>query len=139
MIGKRIKGDLANLYRLKKKDSTAVSTILKTKWKVVELNGKPIFQPKEMKNELFLQLNSENQYAAFAGYNNLMGEQEVKEQNLQIKFSKGASTMMACSDIQTEQEFSKVLEMVDNYSLNGKIMTLNKARMAPLAKFEAME
>jgi len=58
---------------------------------------------------------------------------------LQIKFSKGASTMMACSDIQTEQEFSKVLEMVDNYSLNGKIMTLNKARMAPLAKFEAME
>jgi hypothetical protein len=52
---------LADIYRLKKKDSTAVSTILKTKWKVVELNGKPIFQPKEMKNELFLQLNSENQ------------------------------------------------------------------------------
>jgi len=74
MIGKRIKGDLANLYRLKKKDSTAVSTILKTKWKLVELNGKPIFQPKEMKNKLFLQLNSENQYAAFAGCNNLMSE-----------------------------------------------------------------
>jgi hypothetical protein len=30
MIGKRIKGDLADLYRLKKKDLTAVSTILKT-------------------------------------------------------------------------------------------------------------
>jgi len=27
-----------------------------------------------MKNELFLQLNSENQYAAFAGCNNLMSE-----------------------------------------------------------------
>lgn len=47
--------------------------------------------------------------------------------------------MMACPDMQTEQEFSKVLEMEDYYSLNGKIMTLNKARMAPLAKFESME
>ena len=39
-----------------------------------------------------------------------------------------------------ETGISKVLETVDNYSLNkeGNILSLNKARMAPLAKFQAV-
>jgi heat shock protein HslJ len=41
--------------------------------------------------------------------------------------------------METEQEFAKMLEKVDNYSLNGNQMTLNKARMAPLARFEAIK
>ena len=138
MEGNRIKGDLADLYRLNKQEENSALSILKTKWKLVELNGKPIVKSKEMNKESFLQLNSENRYAAFAGCNNLMGEYDLKEQILQIKFSKGASTMMACSDMETEQEFGKMLETVDNYSINGNQMTLNKARMAPLAKFEAI-
>jgi heat shock protein HslJ len=45
--------------------------------------------------------------------------------------------MMACPDMKTEQILAEVLKTVDNYSLSGQRMTLNKARMAPLAVFQA--
>ena len=47
---------------------------------------------------------------------------------------------MVCPDMSVEAEINKVLETVDNYSLNkeGNILSLNKARMAPLAKFQAV-
>jgi heat shock protein HslJ len=46
---------------------------------------------------------------------------------------------MACAEgMETEQAFNEVLGMVDNYSLNGEQLTLNRARMAPLARFEAV-
>lgn len=44
--------------------------------------------------------------------------------------------MMACPNMNIEQELFRILEMVDNYSFNGTTLQLNKARMAPLAKFE---
>jgi heat shock protein HslJ len=69
----------------------------------------------------------------------LMGEYELNEESLRIKFSRGASTMMACPDMKTEQALGEMLEKVDNYSINENQMTLNKARMAPLARFEAMK
>jgi len=37
-----------------------------------------------------------------------------------------------------EKAFLDVLSAVDNYSLNGGHLTLNRARMAPLARFEAV-
>jgi hypothetical protein len=37
-----------------------------------------------------------------------------------------------------EEAFHEVLRAVDNYSLDGKRLTLNRARMAPLARFEAV-
>jgi heat shock protein HslJ len=50
-----------------------------------------------------------------------------------------ATTMMACPDMATEKQFMEVLNIADNFSLNGNTMTLNKARMAPLAVFKAEE
>jgi hypothetical protein len=40
--------------------------------------------------------------------------------------------------MERETEFLKVFEMADNYSLSGTTLSLNKARMAPLARFEAV-
>jgi heat shock protein HslJ len=50
------------------------------------------------------------------------------------------STLMACPDMETEQMLLGIFERVDNYSLSadGKTLSLNKARMAPLARFEAV-
>jgi len=36
-----------------------------------------------------------------------------------------------------EQAFYEVLSNADNYSLTGDHLTLNRARMAPLARFKA--
>jgi heat shock protein HslJ len=40
--------------------------------------------------------------------------------------------------MEVETAFHDVLKMVDNYSLSGDRLTLNRARMAPLARFEAV-
>jgi heat shock protein HslJ len=46
--------------------------------------------------------------------------------------------MMACGDMAIENGFKDVLKNTDNYSLSGdSILTFNKARMAPLARFRA--
>lgn len=161
MEGNKIEGDLAEKYILQKQtvsedappppapsqtisnqyksSKEVVYTIKDTKWKLVELNGKAIENKNKSSKMPFLQLNADDRYAAYAGCNNMMGGYELKENALRIKFTKGASTMMACPDMETEQEFAKMLETVDNYSIKGNQMTLNKARMAPLARFEAMK
>lgn len=141
--GNRIEGDLAQKYILQKNVDAAGSTstnvvkVTETKWKLVELNGKPI--KNNSNKEMFIQLDKESRYAAFAGCNNMMGQFELKEDVMRIKFTKGASTMIACLDMTTEQEFAEMLEMVDNYSIHGDNLSFNKARMAPLARFEAMK
>jgi heat shock protein HslJ/uncharacterized lipoprotein NlpE involved in copper resistance len=159
--GNKIEGDLAEKYILQKQtiseDATppsapsqtisnqyksskeVVYTIKDTKWKLVELNGKAIENKNKSSKMPFLQLNADDRYAAYAGCNNMTGGYELRENALRIKFTKGISTLMACDDMETEQEFAKMLETVDNYSINGNQMTLNKARMAPLARFEAMK
>jgi hypothetical protein len=51
-----------------------------------------------------------------------------------------ASSMMACLNMEVEEALKKALEMADNYSVSadGKYLSLNRARMAPLARFEAV-
>lgn len=123
----------------KNETSTEVATkidskdMYKTKWKLIELRGTKI------ENTNFtLDFFEENRFAAFAGCNNLGGEYKV-ENAFKITFSKVISTMMACEDMKTEQEFSKVLEMTDNFIVDGKILSLNKGRMTPLARFELIK
>jgi heat shock protein HslJ len=158
--GNKIEGDLAEKYILQKKsDSGEIpppppppapdsikgnfipqkTLFIFNKWKLVELNGKPVKNTSDHKKEMFIQLNNEGRYSAYAGCNNMTGGYELRENALRIKFTKGISTLMACDDMETEQEFAKMLETVDNYSIKGNQMTLNKARMAPLARFEAMK
>jgi len=46
---------------------------------------------------------------------------------------------MACPDMTIEQGFLKAINSADNYNLvDGQKLVLNRARMAPLARFEAV-
>lgn len=109
-----------------------------TYWKLTELMGKPVKQSEGMKKEIHIILKTQdNRLQGFGGCNTLMGKYELKEGN-RIAFSGVASTMMACPDLAIETEFNKMLGAVDNYSINGNTMSLNKARMAPMARFEAV-
>jgi heat shock protein HslJ len=40
--------------------------------------------------------------------------------------------------MEKEGTFMEVLQKVDNYSIEGKILSLNKSKMASFAKFEAI-
>jgi heat shock protein HslJ len=79
----------------------------------------------------------DNRIQGFTGCNNLMGSYELREGNL-ISFKGLASTKMACPDMSIENQLNEVLGRVDNYSILGDNLSLNKARMAPLARFEAV-
>lgn len=104
-------------------------------WKLTELNGQPI-QLKNQKNNPYFKLNMEGmRYEGHAGCNGLGGTFEIKPDVMRIKFNQGMSTMMACEDLDIESQFTKAILAADNYSVNGNTLTLNKARMAPLAKF----
>ncbi|MDN3694682.1 META domain-containing protein [Chryseobacterium tructae] len=104
-------------------------------WKLTELNGQPI-KLKNQKNNPYFKLDMNGmRYEGHAGCNGLGGTFEIKQDVMRIKFNQGMSTMMACEDLDIENQFTKAILAADNYSVNGNTLTLNKARMAPLAKF----
>ncbi len=118
--------------------TTPKPEMVETYWKLTELMGKPIVKNENMQKEIYIILKKEgNRVNGFSGCNTIMGQYELKEGS-RITFSGMASTMMACPDMATESEFNKMLGTVDNYSINGNTMTLNKARMAPMARFESV-
>ena len=103
------------------------------KWKLMELNGKPINTNSLMK-EPFLYFNPfDSRVNGNGGCNNMFGAYKID--GLRLSFSKMAMTRMACQNMEIERQLSEVLETVDNYTIADGILSLNKARMAPLAKF----
>jgi heat shock protein HslJ len=113
----------------------AATDITGKTWKLTELNGQPI-NLKNPKNNPHFKLDMNGmRYEGHAGCNGLGGTFEIKPEVMRIKFNQGMSTMMACEDLDIESQFTKAILAADNYSVNGNTLTLNKARMAPLAKF----
>lgn len=136
MQGHVVTGNLADLYLLYKSLSQHQDEALTGKrWKLVEMNNRPVSNTTGEQEFFILLQSDENRINGYAGCNNFFGTYELKEGN-RINFSKMASTMMACPDMATEQELFNILEMTDNYTVSQGKMQLNKARMAPLAKFE---
>jgi heat shock protein HslJ len=45
---------------------------------------------------------------------------------------------MACDDMTIESEFMKAISEADNYFVDEQNLVLNKAKMAPLARFEVV-
>ncbi len=134
-----ITGSLADFYVLHKELSDYTDhDLIGKKWKLVEMNGRPVSNT-EGEQAYFIQLDiDENRIHGFAGCNNFFGTYELNE-GLRVKFSQIGSTMMACPDMNTEKELFQILETVDNYTVRNKILELNKARMMPLARFELVK
>lgn len=112
-------------------------TLAETKWKLIVLNGKIVKQ--KGKKEYFIKLNSKDgRFAAYAGCNNFSGSY-VMPSSFALSFSKVATTMMACTEMVAEQEFSQMLEKVEHYKLNNESLTFFGKGKAPLARFEPIK
>lgn len=135
----QIKEEVMKTVAKKIEEKERTLALVKTKWRLVELNGKEMVSKDQKSKNFFIEFTRENRFSAFAGCNNLMGSFELKEDAFKINFSKVASTKMACEDMNTEQEFADMLGKVDNYSIDENNLSFNKARMAPLARFEAIQ
>jgi heat shock protein HslJ len=121
----------------KNKTNTATNVSLtETYWRLSELMGKPINRVDGKKEvHMILKLDG-NRVQGFLGCNSFNGIYTVEGNR--ITFSKMASTLKACIDMSDENELIEVLNKVDNFNINGSNLNLNKARMTPLAKFEAV-
>lgn len=140
--GNRITGDLAQKYVLMKTNTTEGETssdrsITDTRWKLVELMGQPVDSTVNNKEPFIMLSAADKRVQGNGGCNTIAGSYALEEGN-RITFSQMISTRMACPNMETETQLLTVLETADNYSLNGEQLTLNKARMAPLARFEAL-
>lgn len=130
--GKKIDTDK---YLLVKKDNNDITDKY---WKLTELFGKKIEKVDGMHEPHFILNPENNTITGFAGCNNINGEFKANSENLRISFSKLATTLRACDNMEIEDKFLDALNNIDNYSTDGKTLTLNRARMAPLARFEVV-
>ena len=106
-------------------------------WKLTELFGEPVSTPEGGREAHMIFKKEDSRITGNSGCNTFNGSFTLQSGN-RISFSKTMSTMMMCAGMETEMKMYHVLEMADNYVVNGDKLVLNKARMAPLARFEVV-
>lgn len=133
--GNRIVGELAENYQLKR--VLYDPTIKEKYWKLIELNGQAVTMGEDQEREAHFMLKQDKRVTGYSSCNGLSGTYYLDE-GFRIQFTDLAATMRICPESEIEREFLDVLNTADNYSHQGDTLTLNKARMAPLAVFEAV-
>lgn len=140
MSGKRITGDLADKYILTKTSAITGDPLFDNQWKLIELMGKPIPSAVAPLQDITLIFAKDgSRVSGYSGCNNYNGAFSTPAP-ARLSFAQMISTMKACmNNMDLEAEYLKMLQSVDNYTINGNILSLHKAKMAPLAKFEAIK
>ena len=106
-------------------------------WKLVELMGEPVVYPEGYPKEAYISFKSDGSVSGNSGCNTFHGKY-VLENVDRIRFSQMVSTQMMCIDMSIETKLLQVLNTADSYYSKGDTFVLNRARMAPLARFEAV-
>jgi len=131
--GNKIAGELAGKYVLSKTNYA----LLEKYWKLAELNGKPVITDSSSGKEPHIIFKEkDSRMIGNGGCNNISGLYTLNHLN-RITISKTISTQMACPGLELESQFLNVLQTADNFTIAGDTLALNKARMAPLARFVA--
>lgn len=104
-------------------------------WKLVELYGVRVSA--EIAQTPYILL-TDGQISGSGGCNQLSGNYTIDKNANLISFSEMIMTQKVCFAENADSDLAKVLETTDNYSISadGKQLTLNRLRMAPLAVFE---
>ena len=112
-------------------------TLAKTKWKLIELNGKKVRQKGD--KAYFIKLNSnDGKFNGYAGCNTFSGNY-VMPLPRALAFTNIVLTRMACPNMELETQVLAMFETVDNYRIKSDILYLRKTKMTIVAKFEAVK
>jgi heat shock protein HslJ/uncharacterized lipoprotein NlpE involved in copper resistance len=133
--GNRIAGELSGMYMLDK--LLRDPRIEDIRWVLIELNGQPVQAPQASEQAHFELQAAESKVVGHASCNRFFGSYEIKR-GKRISFGDNMGmTMMACPDMAIETAFMEAMRRADNYAISADQLSLNKARMAPLARFSA--
>lgn len=109
------------------------------KWMLIELNGKPVSSYNKHAKSAYISFTEKDmRFGGFGGCNSYGGTFEVTPETGRIKFGQSVSTMKACfaDGVEAEPLLMKAIRSADNYTIHNGVLSLNKARMAPLARFQ---
>ena len=136
--GRRIEGDLAALYVLDQ--HLHDPRVEDRRWVLTEWRGQPVELGDQQRQAFLLLRSEESRLHGNSSCNIFNGSYAIKS-GLRIEFSENmAMTMMACPHMSVEDQFLEILKTADNYSIGeDETMSLNRARMAPLARFVQQE
>lgn len=114
------------------------ATIKEKYWKLVNLNGKEVPLEQNHKDIYFILKEKDSTVIGFGGCNSFSCKYRLDEETYRLTFSQMRSGLRACDRMEIEDQLFKVLSEADNYTVRADTLQLNKARMAPLARFEAV-
>jgi len=108
-------------------------------WKLIELSGDPVVIEDNNAKEPHIIFKAEgNKFNGNTGCNSFFGSYKTKEPG-RISFSEVGSSMKMCLEMGvTEEKFLQAIKKADSYVVANDTLSLNKARMAPLARFIAV-
>ncbi len=112
--------------------------LIDTYWKLTRLQNQPVIvSDNQREPSLTLTSGNDPQIAGSDGCNRIIGSYQLKANKL--KFSKIASTMMACSDdTNIAQRYHGVLEQVQFWKIYGQYLELSDKDGKLLARFQAV-
>lgn len=117
-------------------DKNNEELLLDKKWKLTKLNGKSLSELDSAAQRVFMIFaTADHRLSGNSGCNSFGGTYTLKVGN-RFETSQLISTMMACQNMDIEDQFMGVLQKADTYILQGNKLQITKARMAPLAEFE---
>lgn len=116
--GKRIEGEMADLYVLKKKSDV----LTETKFSLILLDGREV----DSGRVHFTLSNDENRFFGQAFCNSFNGLYLLKGSDV-IKFSNLVSTKKACLELDAENQFFRMLKQIDSYRIEGKTLLLKSS------------
>lgn len=122
------------------KAATDTASIENTKWIITTLEGQDMSDREKNGQIIYFTLDpKENRVHGFSGCNTFMGTYKLEDGN-RISFSQLGSTRMACPDAKiNEAQILSIFETADNYTISNGVLSLNKAKRAPLAQFKQGE
>ena len=135
----KVSDNTDNIFLENAQDNTKVDLALVEKyWQLIELYGNPIIAGENIDKmpHIILKMDG-NRFNGNTGCNRIVGTYQTKAPD-RIKFSETVSTKMMCLNMETETKFLQVLEAADSYIAKNDTLMLNRARMAPLARFVAV-
>lgn len=132
MKGKKITGELANNYILKKADNS----IFGKSWALITLDGAPVSNKETLAKEPFIRFNeAEGSFSGNGSCNGFFGNYKLSETN-GIEFSEIAATKMACMNMKVEKQFFNLLREAKKYSVSNGILQLSSRDDKALLSFE---